>query len=321
MKYPNLEPLIEAAGTDTSTVYKVIGHKSGVASETREQILRMAVDMGLARVSEPSDLYIILPQVPDYFWGKLCAVIQKELADTEWRVSFHFCATTRDFYVIDHYLQDARKSGARAVLIGTHLHDSSRVAIEQLCENGPVFFICEPQEQEDCYYFGTDFYTDGILLARRISLDFPTGNVILTGDSPERAAGFRAVFRGNVRVLPFDDIHLPSAPARFARALAEQAESTAVDALVCLDGITDKVCLAVSKLNRSLPCYGMECSAHVCTYLDRGLLTATLCQDLDTIAHLCITSVLQYLSSGIRPTRRATLVPSLLLEKNSPNYK
>ncbi len=69
----NLSDLARATDCGISTVSKVLSHKGEITTKTREKILRMAHQMGLntPKSKDAGDLYIILPQIPKYYWNTL----------------------------------------------------------------------------------------------------------------------------------------------------------------------------------------------------------------------------------------------------------
>lgn len=308
--------LVQASKTSMPTVSRVLNHKGGVDSETRKTVLELAIKMQMTLPPTPTDIYVILPQVPSYFWGTLYNELRQHLDQSGLKVSYHFRAKgTAEVFVVRHYLEDALACGAKAILIAAPISPDIQDALRRCTTKCPVFFLCSGEDGKDTYFFGTNAFDTGVQLAKECNQSFQHGKVAITGISPLAEQGFLSAFTGTSSKIVLGDGHSKTTAAHFARSISALLEHSSLDAVICLDGITSKICLALHKLRLDIPCYGLEYAPADIPYLQSGKIAVTLCQDLTTIAHLAATAAERYIQDGTLPEIRNTYVTPLRIVK------
>ncbi len=307
MEKSKLTAVAAELGTSRATVSKALNHCAGVSGAMRERILQAAAEKGLSGKPVSScDIYVILPETPEYFWGALYEALRDALADCPWTSKGNLYSRMGDGDTVERYLTEAEELGARAILIAAR-YEGLDQRLARLCTTKAVFSICEPAVTNG-FYFGSDFAADGRALASHCLAENPGARrILLAGYPTERQAGLEA----RARELGVETDHMPlgrqDTSAEIARSLWAAWEAKPFDAVICLDGIAGEVCAALKKCRLELPCYGFE---HPPVQERYGVPAGELCQDLPGIARAAVRAAVRYLEEGMLPERKWNYVAS-----------
>ncbi len=299
----------QTLGVSRATVSKALNHCAGVGSEKREEILKLSEEIGLCgksqgRITARSGIYIILPETPLYFWGRLYDHLYDELNARGALAKFNIYSKLGDDVTVKRYLKEARELDSAVLIIATHM-DSVRDELEQMAEHCAVFVISSSGSCKNAFDFGSNYYRDGAALCRHCVEENPgIRRILLLGEESDRTRGFTDTFDGEARHIVVGSNDTPAALARRLDSLRREFD---FEAAACLDGIGRIMLMALKKLNIKVPCYGFEQPPIEERY---GMIKGKMCQDLKKIAEKLAQASEEYLSTGTLPETKHIYIES-----------
>lgn len=151
--------LAEKMDVSKSTVSRVLRHCGGVDTELRNEILRAAAD-GENYAVGVCDIYVILPQVPKYFWQRAYDGVARRTYEP-YRMKLNICTKSTDSETALFYLDEAEKMGAQVIIIAMQATSTLRDRLEVLAKDRLVILLTEFFENENCFYIGGDPIEEG----------------------------------------------------------------------------------------------------------------------------------------------------------------
>lgn len=320
MKKTSLRELSESLGVSPSTVFRALNGCGGVDPDTAARIRSFAQQQGYEIPSRGTavDCVVILPYKPDYFWGEMRRNIVEELKSDNIRVMFYSGLDDTEGYLAA--LEVTVSLAPRLLITAVSEDPEIRSAIE--ASGIPVFFLCEYFELKNSFFFGSNPYEDGVLLANSFARRFPHCKRVLnlffgrrTGICVTRTeAFFKNTSLQTVGEILFPDMLKPYAASSLARAISA---SEPFDCVYCETGILSSICLALDKCHYdpSIVVIGYE-DAPVCQkYWKSGRLGMVVRQDIQAQAKSCTQAAHRYLKSQIFPDQKIISVPSWIRVK------
>ncbi len=297
-------------GISPATVSKVLHHSFGVSSQRREQVYQLAEQLHYAptRVT-PFDVYVILPELPSFFWKQLYIHLSSALSEMGLRADFHIYSSLKDRSMVERYLNEAERLHAKLILIAAN-YPGLDTRLEALSNTCGIITLCEDSGSDRIFSVGSDQRADGALLARHCLSEHPEAKrILLLGRSGERLNGFMDTVghRADVRFVPSDQRQFNNA-SQLSRILFDLRSAYPFDLAVYLSGNTKDLYISLKKCRLQLPCYGFEDQMIEKRYAQFG---GTVIQDLEGIAECAARYADVFLRRGDLPAVRHTGIPSI----------
>ncbi len=312
MKEALLTKVAEHVNTSRSTVSKALNHSFGIDDSLRERIFTAADMYGLKpkRTSE-YDIYVIMPEIPTYFWVELYKRLFSAFEKAELTVKFNIYSKIGNCSVVERYLDEAEASDARLIIIAAH-YEGMDERLSRLSETKKVFVICEDSGSEDVFVVGSNQESDGSLLAAHCLEENPrVKNILLIGRGGARFHGFYKTAENKAamrHMMPTREeiLNLPG----LSRMLSKTYGEFPFELVVCLSGFTSRVCMAMKKCGICVPCYGFELPFIEKRYMLPG---GTVVQDIASIADRTVQMADEYLKCSLLPPEKNIFIPSEFL--------
>ncbi len=311
MKNRQIAKVAEQVGTSRSTVSKAINHCPGVGDDMREQVLSLAEQEGVrGKRVDTCAVYVILPDTPTFFWRQMLYELVARLSEKGIAAKINVYSRLGDRRVVERYLAEAESLNADILVIAAKYEDLD-TRLSAIATRRAVFSLLEVTNAPNVFFFGSDRNRDGRLMATHCLLENPQiKRVLAIGHDPDRLKGF-CDGAGSVTLQALEP-PLSSTAAELARLIDQTYRAVPFDAVICLDGTTGKVGMALKKCRLSLPLYGFEHPDGDARYL---IPSGEVCQDLAVIAEKTACSADNYLKSQALPPSKYSYIPSYYLPK------
>ncbi len=313
LKKRTLSEVAETVGVSNSAVSRAVNHCHGLSTEIRDTILAEADRAGLGgKVHQTCDVYLILPENPNYFWSALYEAVIAELSNQNIRIKANIYSKLNDKTIVERYLCEAERLQAKVILIAARYPELD-TQLSQIAADRAVFSVCEPCSAANVFYFGSDRTEDGRLLAHRCIENHPNAiNYLFLGTDPLRRQGFLEVAE-NVHILKCPPrLGYAQTSAELARDLEQLLSKSQCDVIVCFDGFAAKICQALKKLRRCIPVYGFEMQPLEERY---GSPAGLVCQDLSALGIQIANSCETFLKKSTYPASKNTLITSFYYQQ------
>ncbi len=308
--------LAERVGTSPSAVSKAVNHCPGLGSDLRERILEAAESEGLSGRRTAWDVYVILPDVPAYFWHPLLQCLDRCMNAHGLSVRYNVYTRLGDKDTVERYLREAEKLNPAALIVAAR-YSGIEASLERIAERSAVFSLVEAVRVPAAFFVGSDHFADGRLLAENLLAEWPhAGRVLIfsIGPSDDRLRGFVDVIRiADCPVIYLTGNESAAEPARMIDAAHRHAP---LDAVVCLNGSTPLVCMALKKCRADIPCYGFEAPPIDNRY---PLPVGEVVQDLARMAAVLTEQANRYVRHCQCPDSRYTMIPSTYVRRCRPD--
>ncbi len=306
VKDVQLSKVAERVGVSLATVSKAINHCPGLGGELRERILTAADSAGLrGKPVGECDVYVIMPENPSYFWGTLRKELYERLLERGLSVKLNIYSRLGDDTIVERYLGEAEALGARVVIVAAKTK-SLESRLTSLADGRLVISLCEESTARGVFFVGSDRVADGRMLGEHCAADHTElSRILVVGDDSERLRGVReALGARELRVLvPERDV----TPSELARRLESLSREFGFGAVICLDGFTSLVCMALKKCFPGMPCYSFERQPLEPRY---GLPHGEVVQSLPELARSCADYASRYVRLRTYPDTKRTVVAS-----------
>lgn len=304
MKNAQIGELASNYDVSKMTIKRVLNHCPGVNSDLREKILLNCEGLPYSRIC---DVYVILPQVPIYFWGRIFELLLNELNQRDIKSKFNVYTKLGDTASVENYLSEAEQLNARIILIAAK-NDGLTARLSKIAEKRAVFSIIENTAAKNVFYFGSDRVDDGCMLVERCLAENPDiRRLLVIGSDSERLGGVVRAIGNRVSYCSIE-LNYDTRAYELSRLISEQCKSGGFDAVLCLDGIVDRVFMAMKKCNLELPVYGFEIQAVEKRY---GFLSGAVCQNLEGTVRSVVNAVEKHLEYRMFPNSKKTIVSSV----------
>ncbi len=303
----NLELISDMIGANKSTVSKAIRHCYGVDPLTREQILMTAKELGVEH-DKLCSIYFILPDRPSRFSEFLIDRIYPELPNDD--VKFNICPQGSAF-VLENYLEDAKKSGARLAVIFIRPDDKQQEILRKYARELPMIFIFDRVNIPNTFFIGSDAYDDGRLLGLKAAAF--GGTAVAVGDGSECS---RERIRGFADGCGCDTVALKLAPDCSASEIARAINAAGIEdirIIYAASATIRETALAAVKLGLRGKCKAMGHEFGGFAFVSgdvSGVEYIGLCQHHERICSELIDVLKRYVECRCFPDRKNTVIPS-----------
>ncbi len=308
MQNDRISELARTLGISASTVSKAVNHCAGVGSELRERILTEAEKtMVTSKKSADGSVYVILPEIPSYFWKKVSKALNGALSARNIHAKFNLYSGLGDAFPVERYLDEAEALSARVVIVAAK-YPGLDVRLEELAATRAVFSFLEETAAKNVFYFGSDRHADSRALGKAVAEAHPeVERVLAVGNDEVRLAGLQ-VGLGEKQMIPLSQSRARQAWEP-AREIYDIYGKTPFGAVICLDGNTPRTAAALKKCGLALPLYGFESPPPDARY---SAPAGEMCQDISATAERVAAATEQFLHLSLLPDTKRTLIPSTL---------
>lgn len=256
--------LAQKMNVSRSTVSRALRHCGGVDTDLRNEILRAAAESGNCS-TEACDIYVILPQVPKYFWQRAYDGTARQNCEP-YRMKLNICTKSTDSETALLYLDEAERMGARVIIIAMQAAGVLRDRLETLAKDRLVILLTEYFENKNCFYVGGDPREEGRAVGKLwrehyadsepIILDFyENTNPSLRIDGFTREIADLRVEPQRLRIPNETYSNMKTAPSQIARMLFGNPifnQKSKRSCIYCPNGGFD-ISLAIYKLKLAVP--------------------------------------------------------------------
>ena len=321
MKPITMSKIAEHLGLSKATVSRAINNHSGVASDTKERVMRFAEANGYKIKERDVQVAVILPTMPTFFWKPYSEALV-EIGEKHHLAcrTFLFSSFGDDKDAL-RCIDCAVDAGAKVIIIAAPNSDCVKEALSKLAEKMLVIQIEEPLGIKGSVFVGENSYINGRELADAYFEKYPDKKniVFFTRDDIEmqkRIDGFVSVMsEKNIRPLAIEinPSGTKTRAAAVARILKEYENS--LDCVVCIASAISDICLAIKKLGlkRDVICIGFEYSELDRKYKKTPILKMASSQDAARQSQIAIELAAQYLIRGEKPCADAFFVENKFL--------
>lgn len=159
MKNKNIEEIAAKLGVAKSTVSRTLRHCSGVDSDTRRMILSECSTERYG--SEQFPIYVILPDIPSYFWNRAYNTLVNAGSRSEYPIKYNIYTGLNDTDIVVSYLEEAERLNSEVIIIAAAITPEIHDKIAQIQKKCTVFLLSEYADIVNTFCFGADNYSDG----------------------------------------------------------------------------------------------------------------------------------------------------------------
>ena len=307
-----------------ATVSKVLNHRHGVSSAMRQMVFAEYDRIGIKKKEESVAVYVILPEIPQYFWtGDFPTLTAEGL-----RVKYNIYSRIGDDAIVLRYLHQAIELEAQVLVIAARINEEMRSLIDRFSEKGFVIFLTEHNLSRNSVYIGSDSAEDGRQLARLLLRHVGPDDRLLVIHNKNETWGETSKLRETAFYEEVGDTVDYAAcyvdfstdtdllPSQIARNLSPLLFCRKYTRVVCLNGFTHLLCKAIHKVGyaHSLCCFGFEDNPQNNKFVEMGLLRGIVNQDFQTQFGTALRLATDFCLTGQRPSSSEIIIPSILLE-------
>ena len=205
MKDTTIESIANKLNVSKSTVSKVMRHCGGVDSDTRERILVESRSLKI-EIKSDCDIYVIVPDVPQYFWKEMRKGITGNTFPDKTRVKINVYTKVRDEAAVLEYLNEAEHLNARVIIIAAHITPSIHKKLESITDSRLIILLSEYYELNNVFYIGADSYQDGYAMGQEYISHYSDKRLVLFSvknnvNTTNRLQGFCQAIRKHQSIL------------------------------------------------------------------------------------------------------------------------
>ena len=172
LKEEKIVQIAQKLGYAKSTVSRAVRHCGGVDAETRRIILNHMEKSDISAAKE-CDLYVILPDTPTYFWGKIYKEISSAAKSLGINPKMNLYTNLADSDLVLRYLEEALALEPKVLLIAAHVTPEIAEQLRRMSLSCAVIFLTEYNNIPNTFYFGADDFGDGFRMGQYFCEHFP----------------------------------------------------------------------------------------------------------------------------------------------------
>ena len=323
MKDSTVKDISNKLNISKSTVSKAIRHCSGVDSETRQSILDEIRIINYQPESD-CDIYVILPDIPQYFWKELRKGIKEGSREDIVSIKHNIYTNPKDENAVLSYLDEAETLNARAIIIAAYITPKIHEKLESLRDGRLILMLSEYHEFMNGFFVGADAYTDGYRMGKEYLSRYPDRKLIalsITGNTniQKRLSGFKQAIKeeneellNNVAFIDLDRKILKDMklfPSKLAPLFVDAAGDSQAVCIYSLFGIFQlPLAITKAKLTKKAVCM---CHDYFTEKSDSAM-TITCNQDVTLQGRMAMELAANYVTQKMYPDEKKTIIPSLI---------
>ncbi len=185
MKEEQFTDIAKKLDISKSTVSKAYRHCSGVDSVTREKVLQETAKLASQEANSPCDVYCIIPDTPQFFWGELRRGIRAGVEKTGLRLKYNVITRISDTNTVLYYLDEAKRIGAKVIILAAILTPRVRECLSGFPHDVCVIILSEYNSPLNWYYVGANQYSDGAVMGKLFAERY-SGHRLIILSKPNR---------------------------------------------------------------------------------------------------------------------------------------
>ncbi len=265
-KKVTLDFLANELNISKTTVSKAVNNCPGIKSETKSLVLNAAKHYGYSFMKPAQKVAVVLPSVPDYFWGKALKYIDAYNKEMKIDCKYYIYNNLSDGETVAQYIDSVIDEKASVLIIAAPDFPETRKQLEKISGKMLVILLEEFLEIKNAFYVGQDSFTESFKLCER----YLTANQNAKSFSIIKSTGFENEnirIEGFTKCLKEHNISYsfiesdPSFKAQAAFIAGRLSEAKALpDCVFCPSGNTENTCLAIKKLKafKKIDCIGFD---------------------------------------------------------------
>lgn len=308
-----IKKIAELSGVSESVVKRALGNYSGINNKTKQNVLEVAEALGVCFKPKNTEIGIVMPTVPTYFWGEMRRALSLQCTELEADFRFFLFSDINNEKDALNCLDVASKSGISVLIVCPPDTCKIRDFLHTLSEKICVIILEEFVDVEGAVFVGENSYDEGFLLAKKYLETFPQNRrfAVLSNrydnNSPRNRGFFDAAKSfGNAEFLniytefSFDE---KTVCARLARKLEPELQK--IDCIFCPSGLIDIVSGALVKLkNERVHVVGFDSGIKSASYRKRDFLKQVCAQNLYGQAKSAAEIAKVYIKTGKKPSEK-----------------
>ncbi|SDX96133.1 LacI family transcriptional regulator [Evansella caseinilytica] len=296
--------IAEELGISTATVDRVLNHRKGVSEKTIHKVKQKAKELGyqpnraakFLSTQKIVNIAFILPVFPDYFWNELEMEIKEAAslyADFGFQTDVHRVHTIPQNDELEYMDKLIDQGNYQAIVIAPHdAKPTEEVINKAMDKNIPVFTInTDVPDSQRIAYVGSDYYDAGYLAGELIYLfQKDVSNMVLirerenTYQMQQKEKGFIQFFKeknieNKVHIIKYDKSAYIE-KEQIGELLHNHKELfNQSEAVYVAGGILDELQKYWFFSTRTHIIIGHDINQTIYHALNKGVITATICQD------------------------------------------
>ncbi len=312
-KKVTIERIANELGVSKTTVSKAINNCPGINSDTKRTVMQAVSKYGYLPLRPAQDIAVILPSVPDYFWGSLRKNLFEYSKASKIACKFYVYPNLHDTNDALRCINQATEEGASALILASPDSYEIRKVLESISERILIIFIEEFLDIKNTFCICENSFSEGYALAEKYIYDFPDSEYFallrITDFYTEktRVSGFLQALKDNKKILLHDiktDSSTHTQSAWIARELSKTEKLP--DCILCPSGNLSRAALAVKKLRakKVIHCIGFDINTKSENNTYGDILTHILIQDLNSQAKKAIECAEGFIKENIFPDKK-----------------
>lgn len=331
--------IAEELGVSTATVDRVLNNRKGVSQKTIKRVKSKAKELGykpntaakFLSTQKKTMVAFILPIVPEYFWNEIEAEIKTA---AEIYADFGFYVQTfrvgtipmeNQIVYIDNLID---KNKFDAFVISPHDANPYIDVINRGISKGiPIFTLNnDVPNSKRIFFVGGDYYRAGFLAGELIHLFSKklTEVVIIREDEDtyqmmNKEKGFRDYFDMNksdviIRTIPVNSMNIQLSK-EWKR---ERLQSS--NAIYVANGILGEIAEYLDEVQNNKILVGHDMSKKINKYIQKGVISSTICQDPKSQAMITVKNVFEHLQLGKKDEGKETIIKLEIVTRANAKY-
>lgn len=299
-----------------ATISRALNNCSGVDVLTKEKIMEAALKYGYKSVKS-SDVGIVMPSTPTYFWKPFCDGLIKKIKSENTDCSAFLYSSLANESDALKCITDATESDISVLIAVAPCTEEIRNLLQKNADKMLIILLDEELCVTNSFYVGENSYQNGYIMAKKYGEEYPDNKKFAiirqttkSGVVQKRINGFLAALakEGINDVLCVDVSYTKNIMSTIiAREIAKCGND--INCVFCPDGITAQVCLAICKIKaHNIHCIGFESSLQNEKYAKMGILKMVCAQDIELQTEKISQIVREYLQTFTYPQEKNTYV-------------
>lgn len=329
--------IAQELGVSTATVDRVLNNRKGVSEKTIQRVRAKAEEMGYVpntaakylATKKNTDVAFIIPVVPEYFWDEMEEEIKRSAALYEnvgLRANIYRVDGLQQIDCIRKFIDEQTYDAI--VVSSLDSTPYTEIMNEGIKAGIPMFTLNnDVPESNRISFVGGDYFQAGYLAAELIYLfSKKLDQVVLIREENDfyqmrnKDSGFRKYFEDHqldvkVHMIPINSNDI----AFYDQWDNDLLRST--DGIYVASGILGEVAEHLYHQRYFNPILvGHDMSEQIYRYLDKNIITATICQDPASQALVTVQQVYEYLLESNRQLNKENIIKLEVVTKSNSKY-
>ncbi len=260
-----MEALSQELNISKTTISKALNNCPGISPLTKHIITQTASSYGYSPNLKAGKISVILPSIPDHFWGKMRRSISAYSQEANIKCNYYIYPNLLDNVGAMHCINQALNNDTSVLILAVPNSPEIRKKLEASANNILIILIEEFIDIKNVFYVGENSFRQGYSLAKTYISAYPDSNhftILHATDfhtENQRIEGFISAIKecGKHSITHIQiNSETKAKSANIARQLADLKNLP--DCIFCPSGNIVYASGAVKKLNRKIHCIGFD---------------------------------------------------------------